>query len=660
MKKRKGLSGLLAVLFVMSVTIGFIAYAADSMKVTGDANGDGVFDVGDLVRMKRYQSSENAQNSTSEQTLFYSNDFSGDIMSVPDPYILYDDGYFYLYSTETRPGVFQAYRSKDLNDWESLGVIYQRSEDYWGEGCFWAPKVVKNPADGRYYMYTSCQGNGRTGLPEGTSLDTGSEKYARPNLERLHLTVLVSDSPAGPFTEWVGERPNIQKYYHGQKTEKGDTVTYTSGPMFDFANAPAGWVTNEKYFNKNGTNIFAQLDPYPFFDEDGTFYLYFVRSRDFNQEEYRQGVWGVKMIDMVTPDYATLTCLTMPGYYKVVNKESDILHFLSKSDPVMDDTFVNEGCCMQRHTTVKADGTEVTMYYLTYSRSGYGDPYYATCVAVADAPLGYAKSIVAPNGGFVKLEPQYGNPVHYIDATKNKNNTWIADANYDIFQSTGNSMFFTVGEEEFLVSHCVELVSGKKIRSFVIDRVTWQYNETLGYDVPHSNGPTQGSLQPLPASVTGYENVAAQATISSNKSGKTDLLKDGYVAIHARDDSKVYYADKNDLCITLKLDEAKTLRAAMIYNAYDEEKAFSSVEKIELLRENHIVKTIVDVPFPKDYLTAGGELRPGGAAVSVFSETVADTVKIYISEAMTSTPATVGIAEIVLLGENEAQSNMQK
>ena len=637
MNKVKRLAITLSVLLVLVFTVGGIANAVLSNRNVGDSNEDGEFDVRDLIRMKR-----SLGINTLGDKLFYSNDFSSDIKSAPDPFILYDNGQFYLYYTETSGGVLQAYQSDNMKDWTSLGVIYQRAASYWGEGRFWAPKVVKNPADGKYYMYTSCSGSGTVGLPEGTSLDSSSDVYASEIKERLHLTVLVADSPKGPFKEWTGDRPNITTYQHGSKTGKGDTVTLTSGPMFDFANAPAGWETNEESFSSNGTNIFAQLDPYPFFDEDGTLYLYFVRSRDLNGT--LQGVWGIKMLDMVTPDYETLTCLTEPGYYTVDDTDWGILDKLNpnKSDEVMDNSTVNEGCCVQMHTTVKSDGSTATKYYLTYSRSGAGCPYYSTCVAVANEPL----------GEFEKLKSEDGNPVHYIDATQStENGSWSANANYDIFESTGNSMFFKVGDEEYLVSLCTEKVSGNKTRSFIIDRVVWQYDTSLGYDIPHSNGPTQGSLQPLPALITGYKNVASQATVTSNKSGDTALLNDGYITIHARDDAMVYYVDTGELCIELQLEEAKKLSSVLVYNAYDEAYAFASVDKIELIKNQSVVRTVTDVSFPDDYINAAGELRPGGAAIAVFAGTDADTVKIYISKALTDDATQIGISEIMLLGK---------
>lgn len=571
-----------------------------------------------------------------DSNLFYRNDFSI-VTSAPDPFILYDDGWFYLYFTEIKSGVLAAYKSRDMATWEKVWIIYERDESYWAHGRYWAPKVFKYPKDGKYYLYCACSGNGEIGLPEGTSLDRESSVYASEIMDRLHLTVLVADSPEGPFKEWTGSR-YIEKFYHGESLGMvQDEVTLTSGPIFDFANAPAGWETNKAHYERNGTNIFAQLDPMPFLDDDGQLYLYFTRSRDINDQKHKQGGWGVKMIDPVTPDYNTLTCLNIPGYYTVGGE---------RSTPDIDDDVVNEGVGMIKHKTVRPDGSETIKYYLTYSRSGMGCPYYSACLAVADSPLGYAKgSKEAPNGGFVKVPSQYGNPMHCIAAWRDEEGHWHNEPSYDMYQATGNGMFFRVGEEDFLVSLCTVLIPEKKSRNFIIDRIVWQYIEELGYDVPHSNGPTQASLQPLPAQITGYENVAKQAGLSVNAGGDAELLTDGYVAIHARDDDMVYYADKDNLCITLTLDKPRTLRSIMVYNTWDKSRAFAALDKVELIN-GETGSMFEDIPFSEEHLTESGALRPGGAAVLVFEDILVDTVKVYVSKTLEEEAVQIGIADI--------------
>lgn len=579
-----------------------------------------------------------------DNSLFYSNDFES-LISTADPFILYEDGWFYMYYTETSGGVLEGYRSRNFANWEYLGVIFRRSSSYWGVGRFWAPKVVKNPLDGKFYMYTCCSADsGSVGFPEGTTTSNSAAVT-----DRLYLTVLVADSPAGPFREWTGYRPNFVEYFHGEPTGTvGDEVTLTSGPMFDFAQAPAGWETNRAHYEKNGTNIFAQLDAFPFFDDNGDFYLYFIRSRDMNDETGKQGAWGVKMIDMVTPDFTTLTCLTQPGFLTPGGE---------RSTASIDDNTVNEGCFVQSHVTVDENGNEVKKYYLTYSRSGYGDKNYSACLAVADSPLGYPKgSSEAPNGGFVKLDPLYGNPVHMING------------NYDMYEATGNAMFFKAGGEEFLISLATvynRTTPSASSRNFIIDRVTWSYNEELGYDIPHSNGPTQASLQPAPSTYSGYKNIAGDAkiTVTNARDGMdTSLLTDGFVAIHGRDEEMEFRTKDGGSTITLEFPEARPVRSVMVYNSQDIQFAFNKIKDVTLVTEEGSFFAS-DVAYPEKFLTGkvelGGGLRPGGAAVVEFSEKKVQKIIIRINDKYThelddfgEEYQGLGISEICVLGRD--------
>lgn len=574
-----------------------------------------------------------------KETLFYSNDFEG-VRSAPDPFILFDDGYFYLYSTEIKNGILKGYRSRDFAHWEDLGVIYERDESYWASGRFWAPRVLKYPKDGKYYLYCACSGDGVIGLPEGTNLEKGTPLYASVIMDRLHLTVLVADHPAGPFREWTGKR-NLEKFYHGESLGvSDDEVTLTSGPMFDFANAPAGWETNRAHFERNGTNIFAQLDPCPFLDDDGTLYLYFVRSRDLNDNVGKHGCWGIKMLDPVTPDYRTLSWLTQPGYYTVGGEPSPI---------TIDDEIINEGVFMQKHTTVRPNGESVTKYYLTYTRCGMGCAYYSACLALADAPLGYAKgSKEAKNGGFKKVPPQYGNPIHYIEAINDYGTHFSSAPSYDLFEATGNAVFFSAGEENFLVSLCTVKIPEKKSRNFVVDRWTWKYNEQLRLDIPHSNGPTQASLQPCPFVATGYKNIAGRAVASVDRGEKTERLNNGFVALHPRDDSEVFYAE-GKFSVTLSFGTAHAVRAILVYNTWDKSRAFKKIDKI-VLKNGEDVSCKKDIPFPQEYLTADGALRPGGAAIWEFEEQQVKEITLRFSENMQKNANGIGIADIVVLG----------
>ena len=103
---------------------------------------------------------------------------------VADPFILEDDGVFYLYGTSSRDGIV-VWRSHDLVHWEGPcgatdGLALHRN-DSWGERWFWAPEVYK--IDGRYVMTYSVE---------------------------EHIAIAEATSPLGPFVQDV-KKPLIDE-----------------------------------------------------------------------------------------------------------------------------------------------------------------------------------------------------------------------------------------------------------------------------------------------------------------------------------------------------------------------------------------------------------------------------------------------------------------
>lgn len=100
-----------------------------------------------------------------------------------DPFLLYgSDETYYMYGTSENLNGFKAYSSKDLNNWEDRGVIYDNNQpDAWGKDCFWAPEVYER--NGKFYLWYSANWKHN---PEN--------KY-----ETFRIGVAVADSPVGPF-----------------------------------------------------------------------------------------------------------------------------------------------------------------------------------------------------------------------------------------------------------------------------------------------------------------------------------------------------------------------------------------------------------------------------------------------------------------------------
>lgn len=559
---------------------------------------------------------------------FYKNDFA--VGEAADPFVLYDSGWFYLYYTGGRK--LTAKRSRDLAAWEDIGTVFAPQAGSWIVRHLWAPEVMRW-RDGKYYMYVTASGDT---CPEGTTLDGKDGTHVcRPVLDGVTCAVLVSDSPAGPFRQWTGARPNITRYRHGEKIGTGDTVTIATYPHFDFANAPAGWAENAATYAHNGTNIFSVLDASPFVDDDGTLYLYFVRSHDSNRAVH--GIWGMKMLDPVTPDYTTMVKLTEPRQLYLDGPLSP--------DGYMDGK-LNEGVFVHKRND---------KYYMFYS-AGDG---YNTSLAIGDEPLGQ----------FEKLLPAYRNPVLRVSPEFGFYN---CPEGWGVF-GAGHGMLFRAGEEEFFAALTTRpKADGTTHRTAMFDRLVWRYDDRLGYELPVINGPTRDTLQPAPAVATGYADVAPQARVTVN-GADAGVLVDGVIPVLKRDDGHTLLCDGAH--ITLTFDAPRTVTAVMVYNARTPVNAFSQVD--EIVVEGGGKRTaFCDVAFPREYcigdvtdaraddevalqpaaywaehpLETGGIL-PAGAVVIRFEPTAAERIDITVTQKLVQNGAGIGISEVVVLGK---------
>ncbi len=101
-------------------------------------------------------------------------------INIRDPFILYENGKYYLYGTRARgfgrrTGGFDVYISEDLENWSDPSECFDSEKHGLNSDANWAPEVHKY--NGKYYMFaTFTQENGLRGT------------YS-----------LCSDSPTGPF-----------------------------------------------------------------------------------------------------------------------------------------------------------------------------------------------------------------------------------------------------------------------------------------------------------------------------------------------------------------------------------------------------------------------------------------------------------------------------
>jgi beta-xylosidase len=105
-------------------------------------------------------------------------------VKLGDPFILPDNGMYYLYGTGSRNG-FPGYKSADLVHWESTGQVYTADpEKSFATNAFWAPEVYK--VNGRYYMFYSGQWRNNP----------------TNELENFRIGIAVADKPEGPFKDF--------------------------------------------------------------------------------------------------------------------------------------------------------------------------------------------------------------------------------------------------------------------------------------------------------------------------------------------------------------------------------------------------------------------------------------------------------------------------
>ena len=568
------------------------------------------------------------QDGTYDTSLFYRNDLNlnhaadPDVIWVPEERDEEDGGYFYLYAT-TIYNNFIAARSRDLNTWEFLGPVIDWSlgdVDQWCTTNLWAPEVIYNdPAktptgDGKYYMFFT--GGYATMVHSG----------------EFYIGIAVADSPAGPF-----------QYYTGTNLlgEQLDQSRPTIDPNIDHPAYVVDGVTVSE--NKSAVPVEAQnrnsrheninyiIDLNPFIDDDGTIYLYIRSQNPYARYAYAHlAVW--QMADMVTPLYDTYTQLTYPGYATLEDRDNNI-PFEPEEGSNLDEA----------PHMIKHDG----VYYLTYAPIGYGSRTgYSVSVAVSNSPF----------GPFTKMDREHGNPALNIEAHQD----WMA--------GPGHHCFTEVGDEIFVFYHSLmdRATGNSNPRGIAYDRVTFidgsnydipaeQYgieSETGTFDMLYANGPTW-SVQPLPAEITGYRNVAGEATVTADSGADTvKYLNDGLFVAHAYAEHMEYMSE-GAATITLTFAEPKEVTAVMIYNSNDYTCAFKYIDSIRFdLSEppstyngDETTVWIRNLGVSTDYYNAAERvMRSGGAAVARFNPIMVNSITIKVSAHLdTSSEAGAGI-----------------
>ena len=105
------------------------------------------------------------------------------ITGIGDPFVLNDNGTYYMYATSSGDGI-AVWKGTDLNNLQKVGLCYFK-QDSFGYDNFWAPEVVKR-ADGKYVMHFTARDRADKVLRTGAA---------------------VADSPLGPFQDARSGKP---------------------------------------------------------------------------------------------------------------------------------------------------------------------------------------------------------------------------------------------------------------------------------------------------------------------------------------------------------------------------------------------------------------------------------------------------------------------
>ncbi len=397
------------------------------------------------------------------------------------------------------------------------------------------------------------------------------------------LGVAVADSPAGPFVQFTGVNGN------------GETIGLDTPAFF--------W---------EGQTI---LDSHVFEDDDGKLYMFFSydtgKSSDPLVNNGTAEIWGVELIDPVTWDLSTLTRLISAGY-KQLSDENRTIEWETWSP-----SFSGDMECVEGPYMIKQNGK----YYLTYCANSYVDTEYAVGYAVADSPLG---TYVKPDDTFLQ---------NMICGVPGQTGTYI-NTRYLGFQTgTGHASICKVGDEYLLAYHAhYNRDKWGALRDEYGEKSEWR---ALGVDyllfdeegMPYTNGPTW-SLVRLPEAVTGYENLALQATFTI-QGENVQYLNDNFTNRAYRTEEVVREAQfkAGTRSVEIKFDTPVSVRAINIVNSYDYSKKTDFISQIDFGEG----RGIVNVLFNQRYLNKEQSFIFPHAAYNVELEEELVTDRIVIT-----------------------------
>ena len=575
------------------------------------------------------------------KALFYRNDHK--ILEAPDPFVLDNtavDGWYYLYGTL---GSVITYRSQDLMEWEPVGNALDNL-DYAGPGQLteerratwkeiWAPEVVYDRDEGRYYMFFSA-------TPREESVKTGNG-VMEGNAKEV-MMVAVSQYPDRDFQLVNFKEPascgaeNVHSFnaVPGTTDEAGNVLDayphfFAKYLLFDPAEYKAFAEISGGFRGESRGGYEGGIDPHPYVDDNGEKYMFWVDSSGSDR------LCVVKMENWLKPDWSTATALLYHQFYTVEDwQKAQAGESVEYVPYELASVSINEGPQVIKHKD---------KYYLTYSMGSYADSSYQVGQAVADNIMGPYRKLTEAEGGVLMSGGTSGSQ----EVT-----------------GTGHHGFVTVGDQLFMVYHRHnDAVIAGGARNPAIDELKWitvKDKDGNDLDVLYSNGPTC-TVQPKIEAYADYVNIADEATVSGSEDA--GYLTDGLLSIYkyANPDFMQYVQETTiteTTTFTFDFADARSVRAVMVYNSKMETNAFNNIARVELICEENgeeTVRFIKDIRFgsenfqTNDYDGSIYYIISGAAAYAEFDELNVKSVRITVE--VPEGQENVGISEIRILGK---------
>lgn len=475
-----------------------------------------------------------------------------------DPLVLDDTantGYYYAYVTG-----FTYYYSENLEDWTMGGGFMQMPAELAGFDAPWAPEVIYDGADHKYYAFFTIK----------PPADTSMEGASAPMYMSM---VATSDEPGGPFVPMdIGEKRGASEGNYPQFYAKYallDSAEYQKA----FQKEGLPYSGNYTIFSIDGRAIddgwVRAIDFHPYVDPD-------TQEKYLFWSQTPGSIAGVKMTNWYTPDWSTFKTLTACRYYTVADyvkaQSGETVQTVSYEDSA---AYCNEGPFMYKHNG---------KYYLTFSIGAYDEASYGVMQAVADSPLGDFRKLTDSENGMI-LNNDIGDnrasagPGHHSFITLNQNGVSKLIIAY---HAHNNPLKYT----------------GRHVRFDEVKWVTVKDVNGNDLDVMHVNGPTY-AVNPTFGIGKEYGDVTAAVQKAELQRGSLaegcspSFLVDGLVSYYNRvgQEFNDKYVKETTATVTstfeLTLDKAREIRGIMFYNSKVTEKMFQKITNIALISEEN-------------------------------------------------------------------------